>query len=1017
MAGLRNLMLKLGIEVDPSGASQGMAKLQGLMEKASAGVGIASGVALAGSLVQAMDLSASRGKLQAQLGITQQESKRIGDVAGKLFANAYGESMADVNGAVTSVIQNMDGMRKASSSALEATTARAITTGQVLGEDVGKVTLTVSQLMRTGLAKNSKEAFDILTRGAQLGANKSQDLLDTFNEYGTQFRKLGIGGKTALGLLSQGLKAGARDSDIVADSLKEFSIRAVDGSKATVAGFKALGLNADSMASKIGKGGKTASEGLQLTLDKLRAIKDPVAQSRIAVQLFGTQAEDMGKALFALDPSKAVAGLGNLKGATDAASQAMGSTAASRLEAFKRSVTQNVVSVVDQVVTKFNSLSPETQAMVTKIATISAVALPAGLALFKVGSAAVSATKGVVSFATGSAQFVGGLVKGTAALGENAGAAAKAGGALRGAAGAVGSFGKTLGSGLVTSVQMAGSLGKMTFEGLKYTATMVGGAAKTALFTAAQIASNVASKAMAIGIRLVNLAMRANPIGIVITLITGLVAIIVLAYKKNETFRNIVNKVWSFIKTFVGNAIENVVKFIKGLVTWFTVTLPNGLRTLWAIHQRIFGLIVGWIKSRIDIIKGHFNFLKNLITVTVPNAFKTGVAAIGRFWSKVMEIAKKPVSFVVNTVYNKGIRGVWNWVASKVGLGQLPAIPGFAKGGILPGFSRKDNQIIAARSGEGILVPEAVKELGSDFIHHANKKGGLSAIANLLGFAGDPGALSIPGFEGGGIVGFVRSFIGKAKDFFVNGFMKAARAALNPIVDVMKRTIGGTPIGQLVSAAIEKIVSGTLAKFTSFESELGGGGGMKAVRAARSQIGVPYSWGGGGPHGPSYGIAQGRNIYGFDCSGLTEYAWYQAAHKSIGGTTYAQLANMKRISGPRPGAVGQPHPGHTYIANERGGIIEAPYTGARVREVGMRHTPTWLWPAFSFDSGGRFEPGTFGYNGTREPEYVFTRRQIQSGFSPTILVEVHVDPITGKKTYEQLRTYKKANGNKKLGLD
>lgn len=642
------------------------------------------------------------------------------------------------------------------------------------------------------------------------------------------------------------------------------------------------------------------------------------------------------------------------------------------------------------------SLPPDVQGTVTTFLAFGVVAgalggklTILGTTLFKAGSLAT--------------QFAGGLIKGSSALANNASLAAKAGGVMR-------SFGATLVTGITQSSIMAANLARMA-------GAWALNAAKTAISTTATIAANVASKALAVGIRLVNLAMRANPIGIIITLLVGLAAIVVTVYKKNETFRNIVNKVWSFIKNFVGNAIKSVVGFIKGLVNWFTVTLPNGLKTLWAIHQRIFGLIVGWIKSRIDIIKGHFNFLKNLITVVVPNAFKTGVAAIGRFWSKVMEIAKKPVSFVVNTVYNKGIRGVWNWVASKVGLGQLPAIPGFAKGGILPGFSRKDDQIIKARSGEGILVPEAVKELGSDFIHHANQRGGLSAIANLLGFAGDPGALSIPGFEGGGIVGFVRGFIGKAKDFFVNGFMKAARAALSPIVDVMKRTIGGTPIGNLIATAIEKIVSGTLAKFTNFENELSGGGGLKAVHAARSQIGVPYSWGGGGPGGPSYGIAQGRNIRGFDCSGLTEYAWWQAAHKSIGGTTYAQLANMKRISGPRPGAVGQPHPGHTYIANERGGIIEAPYTGARVREVGMRHTPTWLWPAFSFDSGGVFEPGTLGYNGTREPEYVFTRRQIQGGFSPTVLVEVHVDPITGKKTYEQLRTYKKANGNKKLGLD
>ncbi|MFG2004530.1 NlpC/P60 family protein [Spirillospora sp. NPDC048911] len=50
---------------------------------------------------------------------------------------------------------------------------------------------------------------------------------------------------------------------------------------------------------------------------------------------------------------------------------------------------------------------------------------------------------------------------------------------------------------------------------------------------------------------------------------------------------------------------------------------------------------------------------------------------------------------------------------------------------------------------------------------------------------------------------------------------------------------------------------------------------MGAVRAALNQLGVPYSWGGGSASGPTYGTAQGRDIKGFDCSGLTLYAYAQ----------------------------------------------------------------------------------------------------------------------------------------------
>lgn len=45
------------------------------------------------------------------------------------------------------------------------------------------------------------------------------------------------------------------------------------------------------------------------------------------------------------------------------------------------------------------------------------------------------------------------------------------------------------------------------------------------------------------------------------------------------------------------------------------------------------------------------------------------------------------------------------------------------------------------------------------------------------------------------------------------------------------------------------------------------------IRRAGSQMGVPYSWGGGSLTGPSRGIDSGAGTVGFDCSGLTRYAF------------------------------------------------------------------------------------------------------------------------------------------------
>ncbi|ADB74773.1 NlpC/P60 family protein [Geodermatophilus obscurus] len=61
----------------------------------------------------------------------------------------------------------------------------------------------------------------------------------------------------------------------------------------------------------------------------------------------------------------------------------------------------------------------------------------------------------------------------------------------------------------------------------------------------------------------------------------------------------------------------------------------------------------------------------------------------------------------------------------------------------------------------------------------------------------------------------------------------------------------------------------------------------RAIAAAVSQRGLPYSWGGGNGNGPTYGIPPDTAIYGFDCSGLTEYAYAQAGIR-IGGTSREQ---------------------------------------------------------------------------------------------------------------------------------
>jgi phage-related minor tail protein len=309
--------------------------------------GVAAGAALAAGLLGAMNVESAQSKLTAQIG-DPTYAKDLGEIAGRMYANGMGESLSDNMEAVRKVTSSGMLDEDATNEQIESVTTKVQALASTFELDVGEASKAAGQMVKTGMAKDANEALDILTRGFQQTGDMNGDLVDTFNEYGTQFRKLGLDGTTAMGLLSQGAKGGARDLDVVADSLKEFSIRSIDGSDATKQAFKDLGLNANKMQDTFAKGGAGAEQGLQQVLDKLRAVKDPADQAAIATSLFGTQAEDMGKALFSLDPSKATSAMGDVAGAADKMTAAVGDNPQAKLEGFKRKFQQAFVEKVSE---------------------------------------------------------------------------------------------------------------------------------------------------------------------------------------------------------------------------------------------------------------------------------------------------------------------------------------------------------------------------------------------------------------------------------------------------------------------------------------------------------------------------------------------------------------------------------------------------------------------------------------------------------------------------------------------
>jgi hypothetical protein len=320
-------------------------------------IGAAAAGAFTVGLIGAIDAESANSRLQAQLGLSDAEAERLGAVAGSLYAHAYGESLGEVNDAIASVVQNVEGMGTASSAVLETFTAQAFSVANVLEADVGEVANAVGKIMSNNLAPSAEAALDVIARGSQLGGNRAGDLLDTFGEYSPLFAQLGLSADQAMGLLVQGLQAGARDTDFLADAIKESTLLIQEMPEATATAFTDLRLDSAKFQADVGAGGERASAAYSQLFAALRAVKDPIDQNRIAVGIFGTKAEDLQDSLFALDPSTAVAALGQVGGAATKLDADLNQGLASSWETLKRTVISGLAGLAAVAVPPLASLA------------------------------------------------------------------------------------------------------------------------------------------------------------------------------------------------------------------------------------------------------------------------------------------------------------------------------------------------------------------------------------------------------------------------------------------------------------------------------------------------------------------------------------------------------------------------------------------------------------------------------------------------------------------------------------
>ncbi|MFD7776659.1 peptidoglycan DD-metalloendopeptidase family protein [Streptomyces sp. NPDC059753] len=237
----------------------------------------------------------------------------------------------------------------------------------------------------------------------------------------------------------------------------------------------------------------------------------------------------------------------------------------------------------------------------------------------------------------------------------------------------------------------------------------------------------VATKAWTLAVFLFNLVMKQNILVKVILLIALLAAAVVYAYHKFPWFKDIVDKCWKGIKTAVSFAWEKVLKPTFGFIwdrlkwvgdksTWLWQHaikpafkgIGDAAKWLW---KNSLNLVFGWIIGGVKLVGDIFRWLRDKVVKPVWNGIKSVISgvyekglkpafdrvksavklvgdafgkakdAIGKTWSKVSDIAKKPINFIIKWVYTKGIKAVWDKVAGFVGLSKLPDAPKLLEAG------------------------------------------------------------------------------------------------------------------------------------------------------------------------------------------------------------------------------------------------------------------------------------------------------------------------------------------------
>lgn len=445
-------------------------------------------------------------------------------------------------------------------------------------------------------------------------------------------------------------------------------------------------------------------------------------------------------------------------------------TAADKLKVawgnFKEDVGNQLIPVIDE-------LSQKGIGMLAWVTRNEATLKQWGAALLKITAAVIAykvAAAGI-RFGTGIVQGISSIVSGTrTALGAMRGFGA-AGGALDGlklramyagdALKGIGSkalsglktVGSALASGASAAASYAASMGRAALAAVRTGIASAASAARMVLAKAAMLAIRAATIAWTAVQWLLNVALNANPIGLIVLGIAALIALVVLAWKKFAWFRAGVMAVWNGIKVAVGfvvnwfkssvvpilSAVWNKIKtgvsvlwnayktyfmfmlnIVKKVVSWIVANVWPKLKAVWAAVQAGVRVLVGVFKTQWNIIKSVISRVVGWVKTYIVARFTAVWNTTKSVFSKVRDIVRDKINAVksiISTIKGK-IDAVVGWfrdLPGKIGA-KLSSIAQKVSGPFVKAFNGVANAWNSTVGKLSWTVPKWVPGIGGNTI-------------------------------------------------------------------------------------------------------------------------------------------------------------------------------------------------------------------------------------------------------------------------------------------------------------